>query len=213
AAVVPVEVEAEAQRAQREHGQVEAAAVPGDDVRAARVHEVGEVGHHARLVLVLAERADLLHAEVLAEPHHADDDRAARVEGREGPLHAGGRFGRRVELRVGDRLDVEDEERLGTRHERILTRALCYNRAMSSTTGRRSSRLLAAAAVLLAALAGCAHRPPPVRPWEREALAKRGMRLDMPGEIEEDQFRQHWLGSREGSDYGFGEPGGGCGCN
>jgi hypothetical protein len=68
-------------------------------------------------------------------------------------------------------------------------------------------------AATVAAIGGCAHRPPPVQPWQREHLAKRGMRLDMPGESEEDRFRQHWLGSREGSDLGFGEPGGGCGCN
>ena len=35
AAVVPAEIEPEAQRAQRQHRQVEAAAVPGDDLRAA----------------------------------------------------------------------------------------------------------------------------------------------------------------------------------
>jgi len=64
-----------------------------------------------------------------------------------------------------------------------------------------------------AALAGCAHRAPPVQPWQREHLAKRGMRLDMPDELAEDRFRQHWLGAREGSDLGYGEPGGGCGCN
>ncbi|MDB4982661.1 MAG: hypothetical protein JWM82_3413, partial [Myxococcales bacterium] len=46
-----------------------------------------------------------------------------------------------------------------------------------------------------------------------EHLAKRGMRLDQPDELVEDRFKQHWLGSREGSDLGFGEPGGGCGCN
>jgi len=84
---------------------------------------------------------------------------------------------------------------------------------MSSTFARLSVRLLATAALLLSTLAGCAHRPPPVRPWQRETLAKRGMRLDTPDELAEDAFHQHWLGAREGSDYGFGAPGGGCGCN
>ena len=69
------------------------------------------------------------------------------------------------------------------------------------------------ALLAMASLAGCAHRPPPVQPWQREHLAKRGMRLDLPDEAAEDRFRQHWLGSREGSDLGFGQPGGGCGCN
>jgi Domain of unknown function (DUF4266) len=79
---------------------------------------------------------------------------------------------------------------------------------------RRAARLVSVALVVLAAsFGGCAHRAPPVRPWQREHLAKRGMRLDAPGETEEDRFRQHWLGSREGSDLGFGQPGGGCGCN
>jgi hypothetical protein len=78
--------------------------------------------------------------------------------------------------------------------------------------GRRVRGLLLAGG-LLAALAGCAHTRPPVQPWQREHLAKRGMRLDMPDELAEDRFRQHWLGAREGSDLGFGEPGGGCGCN
>ena len=91
---------------------------------------------------------------------------------------------------------------------------------MSSTRdGRRPASRRRHGALLgvllgLAALGGCAHRPPPpIQPWQREHLAKRGMRLDMPDELIEDRFHQHWLGSREGSDLGFGEPGGGCGCN
>jgi hypothetical protein len=89
---------------------------------------------------------------------------------------------------------------------------------MASTSDRRrrvGGRLVRAltAAGLLATLGGCAHRPPPVQPWQREHLAKRGMRLDLPDELAEDRFRQHWYGAREGSDLGYGEPGGGCGCN
>jgi hypothetical protein len=66
---------------------------------------------------------------------------------------------------------------------------------------------------LLIGFSGCATKRPPIKPWQREALAKRGMRLDMPDEQQEDRFRQHWFGSREGSDLGYGQPGGGCGCN
>jgi len=81
----------------------------------------------------------------------------------------------------------------------------------SGARGRSWLALVVAAGALLAA--GCAHAPPPVQPWQREHLSTRGMRLDLPDEAAEDRFRQHWLGSREGSDLGFGQPGGGCGCN
>ncbi|HVT10566.1 MAG TPA: DUF4266 domain-containing protein [Polyangia bacterium] len=60
------------------------------------------------------------------------------------------------------------------------------------------------------AAAGCAHTPP-VQPWQREHLAKRALRFD--ADPLEDRFRQHWFGAREGADLGFGQPGGGCGCN
>lgn len=70
--------------------------------------------------------------------------------------------------------------------------------------------------VLLAALglagggAGCAHHPP-IEPWQREHLARRAMRFD--ADPVEMHFRQHMYGAREGSDLGYGQPGGGCGCN
>jgi hypothetical protein len=60
------------------------------------------------------------------------------------------------------------------------------------------------------AIAGC-RLAPPVRPWQRGYLSKRALRFD--GDRLEQRFRQHMLGSREGSDLGFGQPGGGCGCN
>jgi len=62
----------------------------------------------------------------------------------------------------------------------------------------------------LAGVAGCAHHPP-VQPWQREHLSKRAMRFD--SDPQEERFRQHWYGAREGADLGFGQPGGGCGCN
>ena len=62
------------------------------------------------------------------------------------------------------------------------------------------------------AVAGCAHPPSAlVQPWQREHLAKRAMRFDTdPLEM---RFRQHMFGAREASDLGYGQPGGGCGCN
>jgi hypothetical protein len=72
--------------------------------------------------------------------------------------------------------------------------------------------LLVLAAVGLGGAAGCAHRPaPPVQPWQREHLSRRAMQFD--ADPQEDRFRQHWFGAREGADLGYGQPGGGCGCN
>jgi hypothetical protein len=50
-----------------------------------------------------------------------------------------------------------------------------------------------------------------VKPWQRAYLSKRALRFD--ADRLEQRFRQHLFGSREGSDLGFGQPGGGCGCN
>jgi hypothetical protein len=78
--------------------------------------------------------------------------------------------------------------------------------------GRLRLGLLIVASIAAAAgAAGCAHVPPPVQPWQREHLAKRALRFD--ADPQEDRFRQHWYGAREGADLGFGQPGGGCGCN
>lgn len=70
--------------------------------------------------------------------------------------------------------------------------------------------LLAVALASALASVGCAHRPAPVRPWQREHLAKRAMRFD---DGFETRFRQHMFSSREGADGGYGHVGGGCGCN
>jgi len=71
-------------------------------------------------------------------------------------------------------------------------------------------RLCLISGLALVGVAGCAHRPP-VQPWQREYLSKRAMQFD--SDPQEDRFRQHWLGAREGADLGFGQSGGGCGCN
>jgi hypothetical protein len=81
---------------------------------------------------------------------------------------------------------------------------------------RKCALLVVRSAVVLGglggatALGGCAHQPP-IQPWQREHLAKRAMRFD--ADPVETHFRQHMFGAREGSDLGYGQPGGGCGCN
>lgn len=79
------------------------------------------------------------------------------------------------------------------------------------STAKRLRLLIVAAVCALVGASGCAHRRPPVAPWQREFLAKRALRFD--SDLQEDRFRQHWFGAREGADLGFGQPGGGCGCN
>jgi hypothetical protein len=76
---------------------------------------------------------------------------------------------------------------------------------------RGSGLVLIVAALVLALTATGCLRPPPVRPWQRAYLSKRAMRFD--ADRLEMRFRQHMFGSREGSDLGYGQPGGGCGCN
>jgi Domain of unknown function (DUF4266) len=86
---------------------------------------------------------------------------------------------------------------------------------MAATAPRLRCSSLAARVCAMAALllvAGCAHPPRAlVQPWQREHLAKRAMRFD--ADPLEMRFRQHMFGAREGSDLGYGQPGGGCGCN
>jgi hypothetical protein len=69
---------------------------------------------------------------------------------------------------------------------------------------------LVTAVALAALVSGCAHRPPPVRAWQRGYLARRAMQFD---DGLEGRFRQHLYGAREGADGGYGYVGGGCGCN
>ena len=51
-----------------------------------------------------------------------------------------------------------------------------------------------------------------VKPYQRELLAERCMASGF-GDAAELKFRSHWEGSRQGGEGGFGNAGGGCGCN
>ncbi len=80
-------------------------------------------------------------------------------------------------------------------------------RPTRGTLGRLG--LLVAVALAGSVGVGCAH-PSPVRPWQSEHLAKRPMRFD---DGLETMFRQHLFYAREGAFGGYGDAGGGCGCN
>ena len=56
--------------------------------------------------------------------------------------------------------------------------------------------------------AGCVR----VKPYQRELLTERSMAPGF-GDKPELKFRSHWESSRMGIEGGFGEAGGGCGCN
>ena len=67
--------------------------------------------------------------------------------------------------------------------------------------------VLVVAAGAIAGAAGCA----PVKPYQREILARRYMTFhDDP---DEETLDLHMLEAREGSTGGYGSAGGGCGCN
>jgi hypothetical protein len=57
-------------------------------------------------------------------------------------------------------------------------------------------------------LSGCVT----VKPYQRELLTERCMQPGF-GDAAELKFRAHWEGSRQGGEGGFGQAGGGCGCN
>jgi hypothetical protein len=58
------------------------------------------------------------------------------------------------------------------------------------------------------ATAGCVR----VKPYQRELLTERCMTPGF-GDSTELKFRAHWEGSRQGGEGGYGQAGGGCGCN
>jgi len=65
------------------------------------------------------------------------------------------------------------------------------------------------ALLLLLGLAGCATEP--VKPWQKEHLARSDMSPESdPAAI---RFMEHIYFSREGTSGGSGIGGGGCGCN
>ena len=72
---------------------------------------------------------------------------------------------------------------------------------------KRIAAIAAVLAAILAPWAGCA----PVKPWQRELLAKPKMALD--ADPEAALLEQHVYQYREGSAGGYGGAGGGCGCN
>ena len=74
-----------------------------------------------------------------------------------------------------------------------------------ASTAALTAALLASA--LLGAVAGCA----PVKPWERDVLARPDMAFEADGL--EAKRRSHVFFSKEGSLQGGGSGGGGCGCN
>jgi len=74
------------------------------------------------------------------------------------------------------------------------------------------SRFLAALLLALTALlSGCAATLHPVKPWDRDLLAQKKMKL-VPSD-REAAVDQHVYFSKEGSTGGAGVGGGGCGCN
>ncbi len=84
--------------------------------------------------------------------------------------------------------------------------------ALSRICNATLAAAIAGAVAFGALSSGCSHPPPPpIKPWQREHLAKRAMRFDADGL--ESRFRQHLFGSREAGDGGYGQAGGGCGCN
>ena len=69
------------------------------------------------------------------------------------------------------------------------------------------TRYVLAFSLLLPILGGCVA----VRPWERDVLADPCMAVTP--DPEEAKLEQHLFSYREGSAGGYGDSGGGCGCN
>jgi hypothetical protein len=71
----------------------------------------------------------------------------------------------------------------------------------------RIARAVVFASCLSAAFAGCAT----VKPYERERLSRRDMRLERDRDVGAGQ--EHATAYREGTTGAVGASGGGCGCN
>ena len=90
-------------------------------------------------------------------------------------------------------------------HHRLLHRTASPRGAIAVLMARRAAALVVL--TLSATQSACAA----VRPWEREALAKRVMQLDR--DRTEVRVRESLLSYREGSTGALGTKGGGCGCD
>lgn len=84
--------------------------------------------------------------------------------------------------------------------------------AMLQSPNMWHCKLFAAGPILALLGALSAARCVPVKPYQRERLAERCMASGF-GDAAELKFRSHWEGSRQGGEGGFGQAGGGCGCN
>ena len=71
---------------------------------------------------------------------------------------------------------------------------------------------LVALALLVGVLSGLSGGCVTVKPYQRELLTERCMAPGF-GDAAELKFRAHWEGSRQGFEGGYGQAGGGCGCN
>lgn len=98
------------------------------------------------------------------------------------------------------------------RESAIAVKAPVLCRHTRSRSGFRGGLVLIVPIVLVVlSLAGGCALPPPVKPWQKEHLARPEMSLDVGAP--DLRYSDHVYVSREGSAGGSGIGGGGCGCN